>query len=80
MTYKIYNTSIPIRDQTPLILTSEMSGVSIKYVGGAACPSTGLPTSFTIKVYCNSTMPYDELSFEPNVTALGQGTLCDPVV
>lgn len=60
--------------------TSELSGVSITYVGGAACPSTGLATSFTVKVYCNSTMPIDQIAYEANVTALGQGTLCDPVI
>jgi hypothetical protein len=53
------------------VITSELSGVQIQYTGGAACPSTGAPTTFTIKVYCNSTMGLNDYAYEPNVTALG---------
>ena len=60
-------------------ITSELSGVSVTYVGGAACPSTGLPTSFTIKVYCNLTLDINAIAYNYNVTALG-GSICDPVV
>ena len=61
------------------VITSELSGVSVTYVGGAACPSTGLPTSFTIKVYCNLTLDINDVAYDYNVTTLG-GSICDPVV
>jgi hypothetical protein len=52
------------------VITSELSGVSLTYIGGAACPSTGLATSFTVKVYCNSSMGFD-YAYDYNVTSLG---------
>lgn len=52
------------------VITSELSGVSLTYIGGAACPSTGEATSFTVKVYCNSSMGFD-FAYDYNVTSLG---------
>jgi hypothetical protein len=54
-----------------------MTGVSITYAGGAACP-TGGSTSFTINVYCNSSMSLTDYAYNPNAT--GSGTICNPVV
>lgn len=50
------------------VITSELSGVSLTYTGGAACPSTGQATTFTIKVFCNSTMGVTDYAYEKNVT------------
>jgi len=52
------------------IITGELSGVSIQYTGGSACASTGSPTTFTIKVYCNSSMSITDYAYEYNVTTL----------
>jgi len=61
------------------IISGVLSGVAIQYTGGAACSTTGSPTTFTIKVYCNSTFNLTDFAYEHNVTTLG-GTVCDPVV
>jgi hypothetical protein len=54
-----------------------LSGVSLTYSGGSTCPSTGNPTTFTINVYCNGSLPIADTFYDYNAT---YGTLCDPQV
>lgn len=54
-----------------------LNGVAITYSGGATCASTGLPTSFTINSWCNSSIAVANTEYSGLVTG---GDVCNPSV
>lgn len=45
----------------------------MKYSGGPVCNATGLQSTFTVNILCNSSIPYD---YDVQIS----GTECDPYV
>lgn len=57
-------------------VTSTLNGVKLQYTGGSTCPETGKPTTFTINMYCDSSM--EKTAFDYSQGALGN--VCTPYV
>lgn len=53
------------------------TGVSLTYSGGGACISTGAPTTFTIKAWCDPTLPIEQTNYTGLVT---NNDPCHPTV
>ena len=51
-----------------------LDGVSLTYTNGAICESTGEPAQFTINMYCDKTMGWQDYDFSAGVL----GDICSP--
>ena len=54
--------------------STELSGVKLTYTGGDLCESTQEPTKFSLNMYCDESMGWDEFDFSLGL----QGNICEP--
>lgn len=52
----------------------KLDGVKLTYTNGATCPSTNEPTQFSINMYCDPDMGWEEYDF----SAGAMGDICSP--
>ena len=75
--------TIPIHDEggKPFIFdTKEYTGVALKYVNGSPCETDPTrKTSFTINMYCDKDMSWDEYDISPGVLT-NDGDICAPYI
>lgn len=53
---------------------SKLDGVKLTYTGGDACPTTGKPTQFSINMYCDPNMGWEDYDFSAGML----GDICSP--
>ena len=52
----------------------KLNGVKLTYINGAICPETNEPTTFSINMYCDPDMGWEEYDF----SAGAYGPICTP--